>query len=127
DKTKGILNLVEQGNEVMMYLVGIVMRFAPYGTFALIATAIGSQRLAALQAMGSYMLVVIGALLIHAILTYGGTVWLMAKKSPVWFFKTFMPAMTVAFSTSSSTGTLPVSMEVAQRDLKIPKSVSSFV
>src|SRR5690606_545719 len=49
DKTKGILNLVEQGNEVMMYLVGIVMRFAPYGTFGLIATAIGSQGLAAIQ------------------------------------------------------------------------------
>ncbi|WP_237150680.1 dicarboxylate/amino acid:cation symporter [Planococcus rifietoensis] len=127
DKTKGILSLVEQGNDVMMYLVGIVMRFAPYGTFGLIATAIGSQGLAAIQAMGSYMLVVIGALLIHAAFTYGGTVYFLAKKSPIWFFKTFMPAMTVAFSTSSSTGTLPVSMEVAQRDLKVPKSISSFV
>lgn len=127
NKTKGILSLVEQGNEIMMYLVGLVMRFAPYGTFALIATAIGSQGWDAILAMGSYMLVVLGALLLHTVLTYGGTVALLAKKSPVWFFKKFAPAMGVAFSTSSSNATLPISMEVAQRDLKVPEPVSSFV
>ena len=127
ERTKGILNLVEQGNEVMMYLVGIVMRFAPYGTFGLIATAIGSQGLSAIRAMGSYMIVVIAALLLHAAFTYGGTVAFLAKKSPIWFFKKFAPAMSVAFSTSSSNATLPVSMEVAQKELKIPKAISSFV
>ena len=127
EKTKGILTLVEQGNEIMMYLVGLVMKFAPYGTFGLIATAIGTQGLAAVQAMGAYMLVILGALLIHAAFTYGGTVYFLAKKSPIWFFKEFFPAMTVAFSTSSSTGTLPISMDIAQKNLKIPKSISSFV
>lgn len=127
EKTKGILNIVEQGNEVMMYLVGIVMKFAPYGTFGLIATAVGTQGLSAMQAMGAYMLVILGALLAHSLFTYGGTVLFLAKKSPVWFFKEFFPAMTVAFSTSSSTGTLPISMEIAQKNLKIPKPISSFV
>lgn len=127
ERTKGILTLVEQGNEVMMYLVGMVMKFAPYGTFGLIATAIGSQGLPAIRAMGSYMVVVIAALLIHAAFTYGGTVAFLAKKSPVWFFKKFAPAMSVAFSTSSSNATLPISMEVAQKELKIPKAISSFV
>jgi len=127
EKTKGIMNLVEQGNDIMMYLVGIVMKFAPYGTFGLIATAVGTQGFSAMQAMGSYMLVILGALLVHSIFTYGGTVFFLAKKSPIWFFKEFFPAMTVAFSTSSSTGTLPVSMDVAQKKLKIPKPISSFV
>lgn len=127
EKTKGILSLVEQGNQVMMYLVGIVMKFAPYGTFGLIATAIGSQGLSAIKAMGAYMVVVVAALFIHAAFTYGGTIGLLAKKNPVWFFKKFAPAMSVAFSTSSSTATLPVSMDVAQKDLGVPKSISSFV
>lgn len=127
ERTKGILDLVDQGNEIMMYLVGVVMRLAPYGTFGLIATAIGSQGLPAIRAMGSYMIVVIAALLIHAAFTYGGTVAFLAKKSPIWFFKKFAPAMSVAFSTSSSNATLPVSMEVAQKELKIPKAISSFV
>lgn len=127
EKTKGILNLVNQGNEIMMYLVGLVMRFAPYGTFALIATAIGTQGWDAILAMGSYMLVVLAALFIHSAVTYGGTVAFLAKKNPLWFFKKFAPAMGVAFSTSSSNATLPVSMEVAQRDLKVSEPISSFV
>ncbi|CEG21732.1 Proton glutamate symport protein [Planococcus massiliensis] len=127
EKTSGLLKLMEQGNEVMMYLVGIVMKFAPYGTFALIATAVGSQGFSAMKAMGAYMLVILAALALHAAVTYGGTIALLAKKNPIWFFKKFAPAMTVAFSTSSSTATLPVSMEVAQKDLGVPKSVSSFV
>ncbi|MGK7376688.1 dicarboxylate/amino acid:cation symporter [Planococcus sp. 1R117A] len=127
EKTKGIVSLVEQGNEIMMYLVGLVMKFAPYGTFGLIATAVGSQGFSAMKAMGSYMVVILAALLIHALFTYGGTVAFLAKKNPIWFFKKFAPAMSVAFSTSSSNATLPVSMEVAQKELGVPKSISSFV
>lgn len=127
EKTAGLLKLMEQGNEVMMYLVGIVMKFAPYGTFALIATAVGSQGFSAMKAMGAYMLVILAALALHAAITYGGTIAFLAKKNPIWFFKKFAPAMTVAFSTSSSTATLPVSMEVAQKELGVPKSISSFV
>ncbi|MBZ5200136.1 dicarboxylate/amino acid:cation symporter [Planomicrobium chinense] len=127
EKTRGVVKLIEQGNEIMMYLVGLVMKFAPYGTFGLIATAVGSQGFSAMKAMGSYMVVILAALLLHAAFTYGGTVAFLAKKNPIWFFKKFAPAMTVAFSTSSSTATLPVSMEVAQKDLGVPKSISSFV
>lgn len=127
NRTRGVLNLIEQGNEIMMYLVGLVMKFAPYGTFGLIATAIGSQGLDAIKAMGVYMLVVILALIIHAVMTYGSSVYFLARKSPFWFFKGFSPAMGVAFSTSSSNATLPVSMETAQKNLRVPESVSSFV
>ncbi|RZT21946.1 dicarboxylate/amino acid:cation symporter [Fictibacillus sp. BK138] len=126
-KTKGLLNLVEQGNEVMMYLVNLIMKFAPYGAFALIASAIGSQGMEAIKAMGLYMIIVIAALAIHSIVTYGGGVALLAKKSPVWFFKGFSPAMSVAFSTSSSSATLPISMKTAQENLGVRKSVSGFV
>jgi Na+/H+-dicarboxylate symporter len=127
EKTKGILKLVEQGNDLMMYLVTLVMKFAPYGTFGLIASAIGSQGMSALKAMWLYFVVVLAALIIHAILTYGSTVLLLAKKNPLWFFKNFSPAMSVAFSTSSSNATLPISMEVAQERLKVSKPISSFV
>ncbi|WP_064091780.1 dicarboxylate/amino acid:cation symporter [Rossellomorea aquimaris] len=127
EKTNGILKLVEQGNDLMMYLVTLVMKFAPYGTFGLIASAIGSQGMSALKAMWLYFVVVLLALIIHAIITYGGTVLFLAKKNPLWFFKSFSPAMSVAFSTSSSNATLPVSMDVAQERLKVSKSISSFV
>ncbi|WP_147554155.1 dicarboxylate/amino acid:cation symporter [Bacillus testis] len=126
-KTKGIFDLVEQGNEIMMYLVTLVMKLAPYGTFGLIATAVGSQGFGAMKAMGLYMVVVVAALILHGIVTYGGTVLFLAKKNPIWFVKNFAPAMSVAFSTSSSSATLPVSMETAREKLGVKDSISSFV
>lgn len=126
-KADTLLRVIEQGNELMMYLVNLVMKFAPYGTFGLIATAVGSQGYDAIKAMGLYMIVVVLALIVHAIVTYGSTIALFAKQNPFRFFKNFAPAMSVAFSTSSSNATLPVSMETAQKRLGVPESISSFV
>jgi Na+/H+-dicarboxylate symporter len=127
EKTKGLYSLIEQGNQIMMYLVNLIMKFAPYGTFGLIATAIGSQGYSAMRAMALYMIVVVLGLLIHVLVTYGSAVSFLAKRNPVTFFKGFIPAMTVAFSTSSSNATLPVSMDTAQKNLNVPKPISSFV
>lgn len=127
EKASTLRTFVEQGNNLMMYLVNLVMKFAPYGTFGLIATAVGSQGYSAIKAMGLYMIVVILALVIHAIVTYGSAVYFLAKYNPLTFFKKFSPAMTVAFSTSSSNATLPISMETAQKELKVPEPISSFV
>jgi len=127
EKASTIRKFVEQGNELMMYLVNLIMKFAPYGTFGLIATAVGSQGYDAIKAMGLYMFVVVLALVVHALITYGSAVYFIAKYNPITFFKKFSPAMTVAFSTSSSNATLPISMETAQNNLKIPKAISGFV
>ena len=67
------------------------------------------------------------ALLRHFAVVYVYAVQFLAKHSVVWFIKNFIPAMTVAFSTSSSSAVLPVSLEAAQNNLKIRKSISSFV
>ncbi|MGJ7922686.1 dicarboxylate/amino acid:cation symporter [Neobacillus sp. LXY-4] len=127
DKVESVVKLIEQGNKIMMFLVSAVMKFAPYGTFGLIASAIGKQGFDAMKAMGLYMMVVLLALVLHSIIVYGGSVALFAKMNPLLFFKGFAPAMGVAFSTSSSNATLPISMDVAQKNLKVPESISSFV
>ncbi|MFC4320593.1 dicarboxylate/amino acid:cation symporter [Litchfieldia salsa] len=127
EKTKGIHNLLEQGNEIMMYLVNLIMKFAPYGTFGLIASAVGGLGIPALKAMSLYFMVVFIALVIHTIVTYGSAVAVLGKRNPITFFKGFLPAMTVAFSTSSSSATLPISMTTAQKNLGVPKAISSFV
>ncbi|OEF98148.1 dicarboxylate/amino acid:cation symporter [Desulfuribacillus alkaliarsenatis] len=127
EKTEGLLSLVRQGNEVMMYLVKLVMYLAPYGAFALIASAIGKLGIPALQAMLLYMLAVSSALILHAIITYGSAITFLARRNPIEFFKNFSPAMIVAFSTSSSNATLPISMRTAQERLNVSKPVSSFV
>ena len=126
-KVSTLRSFIEQGNDLMTYLIGLVMKMAPLGAFALIASAVGSQGFDSLKAMGLYMGVVILALIVHSLLTYGSTVSLLGKMNPFFFFKKFAPVMLFAFSTSSSNATLPVAMQTAQRELKVPRSVWSFV
>jgi len=127
EKTRTLANLFEQANEVMMYLVGVVMLTAPYGAFALIASAVGGQGRDVLASLAMYFLVVFGALFLHVLITYTPAIAFLGRMNPLTFFKGWSPAMVVAFSTSSSNGTLPVSMKTAQENLGVPKEISSFV
>lgn len=126
-KVDAITRFMEQGNELMMFLVTLVMRLAPYGSFGLIASAVGKQGLDAINSMFWYMLVILIALAIHLFIVYGGILKVFAKRNVIDVIKAYLPAMSVAFSTSSSSATLPVSMEIAQNKLGVPKSISSFV
>ncbi|MFC0560992.1 dicarboxylate/amino acid:cation symporter [Halalkalibacter alkalisediminis] len=127
EKTSGVFKFMEQGNDIMMFLVTIAMKLAPYGAFGLIASALGKLGLDALSSMGMYMICVILALILHVTIVYSGTVYFLGKMNPIHFFKNFLPAMTVAFSTSSSNATLPVSMKTAQEKLGVSKPISGFV
>ena len=73
------------------------------------------------------MVTILGALLLHMAIIYSLLIWALGKMNPLHFFKAMGPAMEVAFTTSSSAATLPVTMECVERDLKVPKSISSFV
>ncbi|OZU89489.1 dicarboxylate/amino acid:cation symporter [Virgibacillus indicus] len=127
EKTKGIHNLFEQANEILIWLVNAIMKTAPYGAFALIASAIGDAGLDAVGSMAMYMVAVILALFIHGAVTYSVAIQGLGKANPLKFYKEFFPAMSVAFSTSSSSATLPISMKTAQENLGVKKSISSFV
>lgn len=127
EKVSGIYRLIEQANDIFIYLVNVIMKTAPYGAFALIASAIGNSGLDALGSMAMYMIAVILALIIHSALTYSLAIKFIGKGEPIKFFKEFFPAMSMGFSTSSSNATLPVSMRIAQEKLGVKKSISSFV
>src|SRR5699024_3846367 len=127
EKTKGIYQLFEQANDILIYIVNAVMKTAPYGAFALVASAIGDAGLDALGSMAMYMFAVILTLILHGAITYSLAIWGIGKAKPSKFFKEFFPAMSVGFSTSSSSAALPVSMKIAQEKLGIKKYISSFV
>lgn len=126
EKTKMITNLFKQLNDLIMKIVDYVMLIAPYGVFSLIARTFATQGLDAMLPLMKYMALVLISLLIHMIFVYGGLLKLFTKLSPIRFFKKFFPAISVAFSTSSSSATLPVSMEIAEENLGISKDVASF-
>ncbi|PFY16507.1 dicarboxylate/amino acid:cation symporter [Bacillus toyonensis] len=122
-RVQGIHSLLEQGNELMMYLVNLVMKLAPIGTFGLLASSVGKMGLAGVAAMFKYMIV----LIIHGVFIYGGLLKILAKESIIRFFKHFGPVMAIGFSTSSSNASLPFAMKTAQEKLGVPKAISSFV
>ena len=127
EKTKRVYEFFEQANEIMMYLIRLVMKLAPYGTFGLIASNIGKMGIDAMEAMGIYMITVLLALVIHFFVFYGGSLALLAGVNPFHVFKEYLPAMNIAFSSSSSSAALPIAMDIAQNRLGVPKAISSFV
>lgn len=127
EKAQRVREFVEQANEVMMKLVDIIMKTVPYAAFALIASAVGKAGVDLIGSMFIYMACVLGALIVHAAVTYGSFIAVFAKMNPLNFFRKMAPAMEVAFSTSSSAATLPVTMNCVENGLKVPKSVSRFV
>jgi len=134
EKGKPILDFFEGLNEVVIKLVDLIMLIAPIGVFALIAQTINkvagdnpSQIMELLSALGFYMFAVIIGLITHGIITYTGLLKMMTKMPLNLFFKGIAPAQLLAFSTSSSGATLPVTMECCEDELGVSEEVSSFV
>jgi len=126
-KSKPVVSLLDYMNEAMVMLVHIAMKLAPYGVAALLFKVVGSTGLSVLIALSVYGLVVLAALLLHILISYGSIVKLGAKLPFFKFIKAIRPALMVAFSTSSSSATLPVTKECAEDNLNVSPPVSSFV
>ncbi|MCK9444703.1 MAG: dicarboxylate/amino acid:cation symporter [Tissierellaceae bacterium] len=126
DKAEFLLNLFSALNDLIMKLVSMVMIFAPIGVFGLIAKTFATVGYAAMIPLMKYILTVYVGLFIHLILVYGGLLKGFTGLSPARFYKKFLPAMSVAFSTASSNATVPVSLELCEKELGIPKSIASF-
>ena len=134
EKGKPILNFFDSLNSIIIKLVDLIMLIAPIGVFALIAETINkvsgdnpSQIIELLSALGLYMLTVILGLIIHASITYAGLLKILTKMPLKRFLKGISPAQLLAFSTSSSGATLPVTMERCEEKLGVSEEVSSFV
>jgi len=104
------------------------MRLAPYGVFALIASTVaGTEGAGLLMTLIPFSLIVVAALLIHAIGTNSLSLIFLSKKSPKWFFSKVKEVAITAFSTSSSGATMPLTMEVTEEKLKVKNEVAGFV
>ncbi len=126
-KSKPLKEFFDSLNEVILKIIDIIMNFAPYGVFALLATLIvEAPKWDLLKSLLIYSItLIIGLLLL--ILVYIIIVRLLLNKSPNFFIKGILPAQLVAFSTSSSAATLPVTMDRVHNNLNVKKEVSSFV
>lgn len=127
DKAKPVKDFFDGLNEVILKLIDLIMLVAPIGVFALMAALVAeSPSLDLFKALGVYGFTVVFGLII-VMCFYLFLVYFFTKKSPVFFIKGMLPAQLLAFSSSSSAATLPVTMERVEEHLGVDKEVSSFV
>jgi Na+/H+-dicarboxylate symporter len=127
DKSKPVKDFFDGFNEVILKLIDLIMLAAPIGVFALLATLVAeSPSIDLFQALLWYAFSVVLGLAIM-IAFYAIIVKVFTKKSPSFFFKGISPAQLLAFSTSSSAATLPVTMERVEEHLGVEEEVASFV
>jgi Na+/H+-dicarboxylate symporter len=127
EKAKPLIAFFDSLNEVVMKMVDLIMLFAPYAVFALLANVIiAFDDTEILIKLVYYALCVVVGLTIM-VGVYLLLIRVYAKKSPLWFLKQISPAQLLAFSTSSSAATLPVTMERVEEHLGVDKEVSGFV
>ena len=124
---KPLKDVFDSLNDVVLKMVDLIMLTAPYAVFALLANVVvssGDPEL--LYALLFYASVVVGGLLLM-VFFYLLVLAFVVKKNPFWFLKQISPAQLLAFSTSSSAATLPVTMERVEEHVGVDKEVSSFV
>ena len=126
DAGKRVAAFFEDLNTVIMRLVTIIMNLAPYGVFVLMAKLFASIELGTIVSLVKYFMVVLVVLIIHGLVTYSALLKVFSGLSPVMLLTKMRDAALFAFSTSSSSATLPVTMETARNKLGVGKSVSSF-
>lgn len=129
EKTKAVLKVVDSLYDIILKMVDYIIRFAPYGVFALMAALVAdnSSNLSIFAALGMYTLTVIAGLLLLIFVFYPLLIHLFTRIQTKHFIRSMYPVQLLAFTTSSSAATLPLNMETTERDLGVSKEITSFV
>jgi len=126
DRGKHVLNLFKDLDVVIMKMVDIVMKLAPIGVFCLIAKTFATQGMDIILPLAQYFLLVVLALLLHAVGTFSFMLKLVGGLNPLRFFAKMRATQLFAFSTASSSATIPVTLKTVEHQLGVKNSVASF-
>ncbi|MBI1360294.1 MAG: cation:dicarboxylase symporter family transporter [Alphaproteobacteria bacterium] len=127
ETARPMASILDQASAALLGATRIVMEVAPFGVFALIAGVMGTTGPSAFTSIFKLAIAVYGGCLLHMAITQGGLVRLFANLRAVRFFRDITEAQLLAYSTSSSAATLPVSMRVAEKNLGLKPPVFSSV
>lgn len=127
EKAEPVKRFFDGLSEIMYKITSVVMKLVPIGIFGLLAPIVGQYGLDVLMPLMKLILAVLIACLIQVAIVYSFALKTLGKMNPIEFFKGILPAATVAFSTCSSSGTLPVTMKNTEENLGVSKDTSSFV
>lgn len=131
-RSQTISELIVSVNDAIMNFVMLLMKFAPIGIFCLVAASFGQFFLDGnaaekIASLGWYMATVLVGLGIHAFITLPLILWIFTRRNPITFYKQMSDALLTAFSTASSSATLPVTMECAEHKAGVSRRSVEFV
>ncbi|UCG49969.1 MAG: dicarboxylate/amino acid:cation symporter [Phycisphaerales bacterium] len=121
-----VIGFFEGVNDVVIQMVRIIMRLAPYGVFALVAAVVADFGASILLALVKYSVVVIAGLVLHAAIVYPSAIRIFSRQKIGAFFRGIRPAQLIAFGSASSSAALPVTMECTERNLGVSRKICSF-
>ena len=127
DKFRSVRKLSQQFFDIMMLMIGWVMKLAPLGIFALLAKLISTEDISVLSRLAEFAAVVTGTTIFHGAVVLPLLLWIFGKMNPVAFFKGARAALITAFATSSSSAAMPLSMKCAQENLGVRPQTAGFV
>ena len=127
ERFQSIRQLSQQFFDVMMMMIGWVMKLAPLGIFALLAKLVATEDISVLSRLAEFAIVVTGTTIFHGAVVLPLLLWIFGKMDPITFFKGTRTALITAFATSSSSATMPLSMQCAQQNLNVRPQIAGFV
>ena len=127
EKALPLIRAFDGLNDAIIKMVTLAMETAPYGVFALMAGVVAQLGIGVLLLLIKYGIVLVIGLILHATITHSSFIFFYVRQSPIQFVRAIKEALVLAFSTSSSSATLPISLNVAEKNLGVSKQVSSFV
>lgn len=127
ERYRNILLLMQEGQELILQMVGWIMRLAPIGVFALLAQLLVNQEASVFVSLLEFVALVVGITLFHGFVVLPLMLFLLAKVSPLRFFMGAREALLTAFATSSSSATLPITLRCVEQHLHVKPSIAGFV
>ena len=127
EKVKPFKDFILSTYELVLSITRIVLKFIPYGVFALITTAAATNGMDTIKSLINVILAVYIACILQIVLVHTPLIAFVARKNPLKFFKDIFPAQVIAFTSQSSYGTLPVTIKSLVENAKVSENIASFV
>ncbi|HEY9035175.1 MAG TPA: dicarboxylate/amino acid:cation symporter [Pseudomonadales bacterium] len=126
-KYQKLQNLLEELFQLMMQIVGWIMKLAPLGIAALLVKLVATQDAALFESLGKFIAVVTGITLFHGLIVLPLLVFALTRVTPWYFWQKTQPVLLTAFATSSSAATLPLTLRCLEEDMNVDRDVANFV
>lgn len=127
ERFRHILHVLQEFLELMLTMIGWIMRVAPLGIMALLINLVATQDASLLTTMMSFVALVFGTTIFHGVVILPLILYLVARKSPLWFWRGAREALITSFATSSSSAALPVTLRCVEQNLQVRRDIAGFV